>query len=79
MTKLRVQRALKHRVPRAADLTPEVGQQFLLWREKMVENRIGEWIGPFPIFALDQEKKLVSLQDSWIGAARPFSPAIVKP
>ena len=43
------------------------------------KNRVGEWIGPFPIFALDREKKLVFLQESKIGAARPFSQGMVKP
>lgn len=54
MVTLRVQRAHRHRVPIAADCVLEFGQEVLLWREKVVENCIGEWIGLFPILAFDR-------------------------
>ena len=38
----------------------------------MVENLIEEWIGPFRTHAVDQERKLVFVQDVKIGSARPF-------
>lgn len=44
MAKLRVKRALHHAVPPASDHPYENGDQFLVWREKKVANRIGEWV-----------------------------------
>lgn len=63
MATLKVQQALEHRVPRAFDNVLEVRQEVLLWHEKIVENRIGEWIRPLPILAIDRAKKLEYLQD----------------
>lgn len=57
-----VQRAFRQRVPRAADYVLE-GVQNVLSRAKMVDNRIGEWIGPFPILKIYRAKKLVFIQD----------------
>ena len=41
-------------------------------------NRIGEWIRPFKIHAVDQERKLVFVQDMKISLARPFNLTQVK-
>lgn len=44
MEKLRTEPALRHAVPQAADVTYERNDEVLIWREKKVNNRIGEWI-----------------------------------
>lgn len=46
MAKMRVGRALKHSVPAAADCSYEFDDQVLTWREKIVNNHIGEWQAP---------------------------------
>lgn len=79
MAKLRVKRALHHRVPSAADRSYSPGDKVLVWREKQVNNRIGEWLGPFSVLATDDQKKLMYIQDAKIGAARPFGAGQVKP
>ena len=78
MAKLRVKRALHHATPNAVHQTYQPGDQVLVWREKQVESRIGEWIGPLTVVAVDFEQKQVFVQDVKIGAARPFNIAQVK-
>lgn len=78
MAKLRVNRALRHSVPIAADKPYEPGDSVLVWREKQVNHRIGEWLGPFIVHSFDADRKLVYIQDSKIGAPRPFNVVQVK-
>lgn len=78
MATLRVQRALRHKVPPAADVVHEIGDQVLVYREKQVNNRIGEWLGPFQVKGVDQERKLVYVQDTEEGEPNAFGFAQVK-
>ena len=34
----------------------------LVWREKVVENRKGEWAGPFTVKSLDDKSRIVLVQ-----------------
>ena len=52
MAKLRIDRALPHAVPPAANVTYERNDEVLVWREKQVNNRIGEWVGPYSVCLL---------------------------
>lgn len=79
MARLRIKRALKHNVPRAADIVYEVGQKVLVWREKAVNNRIGEWMGPYVVSGLDRDRKLVFVSDQNGGPPKPFGFAQIKP
>ena len=79
MAAVRVQRALRHATPPAADATFQVGQGVLIWRERRVESRIGEWIGPCNVHSVDQQKKLLFVKDSEDGDPRPFNITQVKP
>lgn len=72
MSKLRASRALKHKTPAAADMNYKVGDKVLVWRTKVVDSRIGEWLGPFTVDGIDVSKKIVYVQDERIGAAKPF-------
>lgn len=78
MSKLRVDRALKHKTPAAANMSYKIEDQVLVWREKIVDSRIGEWLGPFTVDAIDDTKKIVYFQDERIGAAKPFNLAQLK-
>ena len=73
-----VRRALHHRTLSAADRFYQPGDQVLVWREKIVNHRIGEWLGPFTVLCTDESRKLVYVQDAKIGAARRFKAVQVK-
>ena len=77
MASLRLQRALRHTVPPAADHSYRPGDKVLVWREKHY-GKHGEWIGPFPVFGTDEAKKLVFVQDIPVGPSRPYNFAQVK-
>lgn len=77
---LRVQRALRHRVTPSADITVDVGSQVLLWREKHVANRIGEWTGQKLVTAVDRTKNRFYVTDEHSRSdPSPFVFAQVKP
>jgi len=79
MAQLRIKRGLRHKIPAAADLTYEPGQQVLVWREKIIANRIGDWMGPFKVVSYDHEQKLVYVKEDDRGSTKPFGVAQVKP
>ena len=78
MAELQVKWALKHSTPTASDPLHKAGDPVLVWREKPVNNYIGEWIGPFSVLVADETKKIVFVQDFRMGAARPFNIELVK-
>ena len=59
MAELRVKRALKHSTSTASNRAHKLADKFLVWREKRVDNHIGEWIGPFSVLVADEAKNLV--------------------
>eukprot|EP00171_Calliarthron_tuberculosum_P007692 IDg7692t1 len=73
MGSLRVSRAMRHAIPAAADNSYDRGDQVLIWCEKPVNNRIGEWIGLYTVLQLDPNRILVYIQDSSVGNPRPFN------
>lgn len=79
MAKQRVQRGLRHNVPAATDRAFAPGDKVLVWRENIIANRIGEWMGPFIVEAVDVGKKLVYVRDAKVGPAKPYNLAQVKP
>ncbi len=54
MAKMRVRRALKHEVPSSSDRLYQPGDQVLVWMERHVNNRIGEWVGHFLVEFADE-------------------------
>ncbi len=53
MDKARVSRALNHQTPTASDTVYVPGDQVLVWRENVVNNRIGKWLGPYVVDSFD--------------------------
>lgn len=47
IAEVRAERALHHAIPPATSVTYERGNEVLVWREKLANNRVGEWVGPF--------------------------------
>ncbi len=58
----RVRRALHHQMPPAMDRTHNPGDKVLLWRHKVVERRIGQWVGPYIVTSYDAQAKIVLVQ-----------------
>ena len=63
MAKLRVNRALKHKAASSTDSIFTPGDEVLVWREKIVNHRIGEWIGPFIVDSVEVDKKIIFVRD----------------
>ena len=78
MATLKLKRALKHNVPPAADVPFDVGEKVLVWREKIVNNRIGEWVEPFTVESFDICRIVVHVRDAQVRPAKPFEFAHVK-
>lgn len=58
-----INRALKHNVRSYADTVLKSGVQILVWRDKIVNNRIFELLGTCTVKNFDVEKKLVYVRD----------------
>lgn len=50
-----------------------------MFREKQVNNRIGEWLGPCTVKGIDADRKLLYIQDTDDGPANAFGFAQIKP
>ena len=44
----------------------------LVWREKLVENRIGEWVGPYIVLSQDTDAKIIVVQLDAQAQVKPF-------
>lgn len=64
MAKLRVARGLRYEVPPGADVAYDPGDKSLIWKEKVVNNRIGEWICPFSVNSM-------RMKLNWLANNRP--------
>lgn len=78
IAKILVDCALKHATTSAADKPFEPGDLVLVWREKLFNNLVGEWIGPYTVESFNSENRLIYVQDAKLGNARPFNVAQVK-
>ena len=54
----KVWRALKHSTPPATDRSYQPGDKVLVWHEKVIENCIEEWKGPYTIIIHDATSKI---------------------
>ena len=79
MSELRVKRALKHKVSESANAIFQPGDDdVLVRREKNVNNRVGEWIGPFSVERVEADKKILFIRDDKKNKENPFNFAQVK-
>lgn len=62
MAELRIQRDLRYKVPGAAAIVYQIGNQILVFREKQVNNSIGEWVEPDTVKGVDIDRMLVYVQ-----------------
>ena len=57
-----VKRAMHHQTPQAADRTYQPGDEVLIWRENIDENRIGQCLGPYKVISFDASARIVLVQ-----------------
>lgn len=76
---LRVQRALRHNVPPSANIAYEPADKVIVWREKLIANRVGEWLGLFQFNSVDNYAKPVYLLLAPESDLSSFSFSQVKP
>ena len=62
MAAAQIKKAQNHQTPAGSDNIFEPGQKVLVWREKVVKNRIGEWLGPYVVASFDAAAKIVVVQ-----------------
>ena len=79
IAKMKINRALNHMVPKAANRSYQPGDKGLVWREKVVNSRSFEWLGPFSVSSFEPYKKLVLVQDDKNCSPKPFKVVQVKP
>lgn len=78
MAKIRIHRACRHNVPTAADVTHQVGDEVLVFREKIVNNHIGEWLGPFIVKGIYNDRKLIYVANNDTDSPSAFRYTLVK-
>ena len=71
--------ALRHNTPPAAKLTYQPGDEVLVWREKVVENRICQWLGPYTVVTFDANAKIVAVRKDANSALERYNMVQVKP
>ena len=64
--KSRWKRAIKHQSPKMQNYIYSPGDKVLIWREKIVNNRIGEFIGPFTLLHHDDRSKTVAIDQDGV-------------
>lgn len=58
MSKLCLNRALRHQVPSASEISYQPSDHVLVWRENAIGRRIGEWMGPIITTSVDYCRRL---------------------
>ena len=75
--KSRLKRAIKHQSPKMQSYTYSPGDKVLVWREKIVNNRIGELIGPFTVLHHEERSKIVAIDQG--GVIKRYSTSQTRP
>lgn len=78
IAKMRIRRAHHHNTPADANKFYQVDDKVLVWRERIVNHRTGEWVGPFIVLESDESRKPSITQETKISAARPFNVTQIK-
>ena len=78
MAAVQIRRATQHQTPTATDTIFYPGQQVLVWKEKVFENRIGEWLVLYTVFSFDATAKIVLVQKDADSAYETCNTTLVK-
>lgn len=79
MSSIQLKRVLHHSVPSASDRAYEPGDKVVEWREKILKNRMREWLGTYLVIPMNLEKKLVYIRDNVTNEEKPFNLTQLKP
>ena len=71
----KINTALKHKTPTAADHVYQPGDLLLIWREKQIENCKGKFIGPYTVIASDPIHKNILVRKSNNGPLECYNTA----
>ena len=62
LARVRMKGALNYHKPPATKRSYQPGDKVLKWREKQVENQIGQWVGPYTLVSTDEVSRIVLVQ-----------------
>ena len=79
LVQFRVKRALNHQTSRITEITCQTGEQELLCREKVVEDRIGERIGLYFVYSNGAAARIVLVQENPDARLERFKVTQIKP
>ncbi len=74
-----VKRVLQHQNPQATDQNYQSGDKGLVWREKLVEKRIGEWTGTYVAFRYEASARIILVQKESESPQEPYNVAKARP
>lgn len=72
ITKAHIHRAFPHSVTAAADRPYQTREKFLVWCENVVNNFVGDWLGPFTLLGVYLENIIGFISDDKSGKALSF-------
>ena len=75
--KSRLKREIKHQSPKMQSYTYSPEDKVLVWREKIVNNRIEEFIGPFTALHNDERSAIVAIDQD--GVIKRYSSSQIRP
>ena len=75
----RIHRALKQNTPSTNAHVYQSGDEVLVEREKLIENRIGEWTGPYIVKSYEGNSRIVLVQKSDDSPYERYNITQVKP
>ena len=75
--KSRLKSAVKHQSPKMHDYACSPGYKVLLWREKIMNNRIGEFIALFTVRNCYERSKIVAIDQD--GVIKRYSTSQIRP
>ena len=64
--------------PPSTDFSYAPGDKVLVWREKVIENRIGEWLGPYTVVTHDAQSKIVLVRKNDKSTPERYNITLVK-
>lgn len=73
MANSRVTRDIKHNTPEATSTIYNPGDRVLILCEKKVENRIGEWLGPYVVVSVNDDTNIILVQKDTDSPIKRFS------
>ena len=79
IARAKVERSLRHKARTAIDRSYQPRDEVLVWREKQVESRIGEWLGPYFSVIFDTTSKILVSKKDEKSALERYNTTRVKP